>query len=207
MAVVVAREEVAIRAVADDPHVNPIPSSNILLNGGGGPAKEILGRAPAGGVVNVRIRGVGGVAVLEDEIPEFLGREVEDLGCGAVAGADGGRVEVGEGGAGGLGEVGEGQVDEGVAGALGGRGEDVVAAVRVDYGGIFDAGDVARVGFGGDERATGGPVEGALDVAAGENWAGVGVGKGVGEGGAEVEEEGEEYGQHLDGAEDRPQRR
>jgi len=119
-----------------------------------------------------------------------VGREEEHLGRGAVPRADGRLVKVVEGGGARGGEGGEGEVDEVVPGGLGGAGEDVVGAVDEDDGGVFDAGEVARVGLGEDERARGGPCEvggEGFGLAGGE----VG-GDDAGEGAAGGREEGEE---------------
>lgn len=148
VAVVVRGEEIAGGAVADEPHVDPVALADVLLDEGGLGAVEVGGRAPAGGIADVGVGRVGGVAVLEDQVPEVLRGEVEDLRRGAVARPDGGLVEVVEGGGVGLAEVAEAEVYETVAGFLRGGGEDMVLAVVVDDGRVFDAGDAAPVVLG-----------------------------------------------------------
>lgn len=114
-------------------------------------AVEGLGRGPAVGVVDVRVGGVCGIAVLVHEVPQLLWSEVEDLWSGAVASTDGGLVKVHEWSVAGLGEVGEAHVYQAVAGSDRGTGEYMVFAVVKDDRGIFDTFDVAAVILGADQ--------------------------------------------------------
>ena len=50
--------------------------------------KEILDGASSGWVADVRVDGVRGVAILEDQVSQILRREEEDLRGGAIPDAD-----------------------------------------------------------------------------------------------------------------------
>jgi len=82
VAVVVGAEEMAVCRVADDPHVYPESVSDVVCDGGGGTVGvEDLGRSPASRVGDVRVGAVSCVAVLVDEVPEFLRCHVDWVGC------------------------------------------------------------------------------------------------------------------------------
>lgn len=84
--VVVGRVQVAEGRVADDPHVYPVAGAAeaVLDRLRCAVGVEDLGRGPAFGVGNIRVRAVGCVAVLVDEVPELLGREVDFFFGGLV---------------------------------------------------------------------------------------------------------------------------
>ena len=153
MAVVVGGEEVAVLEVADDPHVHPVAVADILRDDGRGAVVEVLRRTPAGRVVDVGIGRIGSVAVLEDQVPQILRLEKEYLRGGAVAGADGGLVEVVELGRIRLAEVLEVEVDQAVARGLRRAGEDMVRAIDFDDRRIFDRGEGPAVVLRGNENA------------------------------------------------------
>ena len=90
-------EQVAVRGIADHPHVDP--AAAVLLDDRRLGGVEVLRRAPPGRVGDVGVGGVPGVvAGLIDQVPEFLRGEVEDHRRGLVPGADRGLVEVVRGG-------------------------------------------------------------------------------------------------------------
>lgn len=156
--VVVAGKEMAVRRVTDDPHIDPVSVTDVVRDDLGRAVVEVRGGSPALGIVDVGVGGVSCIAVLVDEVPEFLRGKVEDFGGGAVACSYWGLVEISEGGGIGLGEVGEAEVDKAVAVGSGRTGKDVVFVVMEDDGGIFDGSYTGpRLGF--DERAAGTPCE------------------------------------------------
>lgn len=111
MAIVVGRKEVAIGRVANDPHVDPVATTDVLGDDAWHAAKEFFWRAPPGGISDVLVGGISSIAILEDEIPETLWCEVEDLGGSTIPCADRSLVKVVECGGICLPEVSEAEVD------------------------------------------------------------------------------------------------
>lgn len=148
--VVVGREEVAVGGVADDPHVNPVATANVLLDDVRLRGVEVLRGAPAVRVVDVLVGGVGSIAVLVNEVPQLLRSKVEDLGSSTVTGTDRGLVEVSELGVLSLGEIGEAEGHQVIARGGSRASKDVVFAVRLDDGRVLQGGDIATVILGSD---------------------------------------------------------
>ena len=66
MAIIVGREEVAKRRVTDNPHIDPIPTPDVLLDDSRHSGIECYGTRPSPGVADIRIRRVRRVVVLVD---------------------------------------------------------------------------------------------------------------------------------------------
>jgi hypothetical protein len=85
-AVIVVGEEIAVGVVAHDPHVDPVAllwGQETLCNKcGGAVGVEDFGGGPACRVGDVGVGAVSCIAVLVDEVPEFLRGEVD---CEAVS--------------------------------------------------------------------------------------------------------------------------
>lgn len=94
MTIIVARKQVACCSVADRPHVDPVPAAYVVGDEVGLVSVEGGRCGPPGNVADVWVGGVCCVAVLVDQVPELLRLKEEDFRGGAVAGADGGLVEV-----------------------------------------------------------------------------------------------------------------
>jgi hypothetical protein len=161
--VVVLGEEMAIYRVADDPHVHPESSTNVFTDNGRLGGVEMLGRGPTGGVGNIRVSGVGCVAVLVDEVPFVLWGKEKDLRSGAVTGSDGGCVKVIEGGGLSFTKVCEGKVDEIVACLYSCTGKDMICALIEYNRRILQSGEIVRIDMRRNERATGAPREGGRE--------------------------------------------
>lgn len=84
----------AVRRVTDNPHVDPVATAYVLGDDARRAAEEVRWSAPPGGIGDILVGGVGGIAVLVDKVPETLRCEVEDLGSRPVARADRGLVKV-----------------------------------------------------------------------------------------------------------------
>jgi len=147
MTIVIGGEEVTIGRVADHPHIYPVAAAYVARNDRRRATIESFGRTPALWITDVGVRGISGVTVLVNKIPNTLGGEVEDLGCGAISGADTRLVKVVLVSGGSLGKVSEIQVDEAVPGFLCCAREDVIDAIVINYRWVLDAGDIARIRF------------------------------------------------------------
>ena len=146
MTVIVRREEITVLRVANIPNIDPGAGSHILGDNGRHTAEHVGRCAPARVIADVRVGGVGGVAVLEDEVPEAVRFEVEDLRSSLVARAEN-RGQVVEGGGVGLTKLGEAEVYEVViAAVVGYSGEDMVRAIHLNDRGVLD-GNIAGSGF------------------------------------------------------------
>jgi len=147
VAIVVGGEEVTIGRVADHPHIYPVAAADIVRNDRRHGAIEGFRGTPALWIAYVGVRGISGVAVLVDKIPNTLGSEVENLRGSAISCANTRLVEVVLISGGSLGKVGKVQVDEAVPGFLCCAREYVIDAIVKDYRGVLDAGDVAGIRF------------------------------------------------------------
>jgi len=82
----------AVLVVADDPHVYPVSLLRVqktLRDERWSTGVKGLRRCPSTRVADVRVGGVCCIAVLVNEVPQFLGRKVKDLRRCAVFSADG----------------------------------------------------------------------------------------------------------------------
>ena len=148
----------AIGGVTNDPHVYPVATADILLDNRRF-CEERFGCRPTTGVGDIGVGRIRCIAVLIDEVPEFLRCEVKDLRGSSVASAYGCRIEIVEGRRLGLREVCERDVDEVISGLFRCTCEDVIRPVVVDNGRILDACQHFRVAFGVDKGSTGTPFE------------------------------------------------
>lgn len=119
----------AILGVADDPKVKPVPLADILVDDGWPLVVKGLDRAPSIGIADVRVGRIGSVVILEDEVPEFLRGEEEDLGSSTIARSNGGLVKVVEGRFVGFGPISEVHVHHAPVACLRCCGKDVPVAV------------------------------------------------------------------------------
>lgn len=149
----------AVCIVADDPHVNPVSISNVLLDNGWLGGIEGLWCSPSRRIADVWIGGVGSITVLVDQIPQLLRSEPEDFWCGAVTGSNSGLIEVIKVGSLSLVEVGEVQVHETVSRRLSRAGKDVIDTLIEDDGRILQGGQLSSVILGSDEGTGGAPRE------------------------------------------------
>ena len=143
--VVIRKEEVAVCGIADRPHVDPVSAPNILDYYAGLGGEEVCWSRPASRVVDILVRGVGGIAILENQVPETLRFEEEHFGSRPVAGANSTLIKVVEWSGVCLVEIGEVQVDKAVTGFLRCAREDMICAVYFNDRRIFDACDTTRV--------------------------------------------------------------
>jgi hypothetical protein len=145
--IVVRGEQMAVTGITDDPKVEPIPFTYVVVDDDWPLGIESLYGAPSAGVADVWIGRIRCIVILEDEVPELLRCEVEDLGRSSVTGTDSRLVEVVERGRVGVGPVGEVGVEHAPITGLCGCCKDVPMSVVEDDGGIFDPLELTLVVF------------------------------------------------------------
>ena len=140
MSVVVRGEEMAICSVANNPHIDPIATGEIISNDSRCTIEEVCRCGPAHGVTDVFVGRIGDIAVLVDKVPEIVGFKPEDFRSCTVACTNRRLVEVVEGRQVCFVEIFEAQVHHTVTACVACcASKYVVGVIDVDYRRVLDS--------------------------------------------------------------------